>query len=107
MPDWVDLKRENSKVLELTAAPLRSSGRKTRPYHLIVRDVGGQLQVREDGSQSRLPRHCPQRHLNDDGSFCLGLRAGEKIWDPIAAHRWWQQLQVFLTCQETAHETGA
>jgi hypothetical protein len=21
--------------------------------------------------------------------------------------RWWQQLQVFLTCQETAHEAGA
>jgi len=93
-------------MLVLIAAPVRSSGRRTRQYDLIVHEIAGQLKVRESGSHPLLPQHCPQRHINGDGSFCLGLRAGEGICDASTARQWWDKLQVFLVCQETAHESG-
>jgi hypothetical protein len=91
----------------LSAAPVRSSGRRTRHFSLTVREIATGLVVREkDDLQHLLPRRCPQRHINADGYFCLGLRAGEGIRDAITARQWWEKLQVFLFCQETAHETG-
>jgi hypothetical protein len=93
-------------MLALIAAPVRSSGRRTRHYDVTVHEIAGQLEVRENGSHPLLPRHCPQRHINADGSFCLGLRAGEGVCDAITARQWWDKLQVFLVCQETAHESG-
>jgi hypothetical protein len=88
------------------AAPIRSSGRRTRNYDLNVQEVAGHIEVREIGSPKLLPSHCPERHINRDGTFCLGLRAYERVCDIAAARTWWDKLQVFLTCQETAHETG-
>lgn len=100
------VERKTQRVLEMTAAPLRSSGRESRIYRLIVHEIEGELQVKESGDSRLLPEYCPQRHMNDNGSFCLGLVAGSGICDATTANRWWQRLQVFLTCQETAHETG-
>jgi hypothetical protein len=102
----VEVRRKGRIILAFVAAPVRSSGRRTRQYDLGVREIAGQLEVREIGSEPLLPRNCPERHINDDGSFCLGLRAGEGICDAITACQWWDKLQVFLICQETAHETG-
>jgi hypothetical protein len=53
-----------------------------------------------------LPAFCPERHINEDGSFCLGFRAGRKVHDIASAENWWKKLHVFLLCQETAEETG-
>jgi hypothetical protein len=43
--------------------------------------------------------------MNPDGTFCLGLNAGHSILDSASAEAWWNKLGVFLTCQDTAHET--
>jgi hypothetical protein len=53
----------------------------------------------------RLPTCCPERHINPDGSFCIGLRAGEGISDGTAP-AWWDKMHAFVLCQETAAETG-
>jgi hypothetical protein len=37
---------------------------------------------------------CPDRHINDDGLFCLGLRAGEGITVGTAA-AWWSEAALF------------
>jgi hypothetical protein len=47
---------------------------------------------------------CPG-HINNDGLFCLGLRAGEGITVGTAA-AWRTKLHSFLHCQETAAESG-
>jgi hypothetical protein len=52
-----------------------------------------------------LPPFCPQRHINEDGSFCLGFRAGTILGEEGWA-KWWDKLQVFLLCQEVASTTG-
>lgn len=64
------------------------------------------IEVRESPSGPLLPKFCPQRHMNEDGTFCLGLNAGSAIADPTKAEAWWKKLGVFLTCQDTAAETG-
>ena len=52
-----------------------------------------------------LPMFCPQRHINEDSSFCLGFKAGFFIASSDGARAWWRKLEVFLLCQETANAT--
>jgi len=52
-----------------------------------------------------LPTFCPDRHINSNGTFCLGLRAGHLVENTRTASEWWGKLLVFLNYQETAHET--
>ncbi len=61
--------------------------------------------MREHSGPSLLPAFCPQRHLNPDGTFCLGLNAGNAVTDFETRRKWWNKLHVFLTCQDTASET--
>lgn len=54
---------------------------------------------------AQLPAYCPERHVNPDGSFCLGLSAGD-IESADEATKWWEQLQEFLRCQAIARSRG-
>ena len=54
---------------------------------------------------STMPACCPQRHINTNGSFCIELRAGERIANGTAP-AWWDKMHAFAMCQETAAETG-
>lgn len=91
-----------------TASPPRASGRPTRLYTLVIAvTTSGLIRVEEAPSHPLLPKFCPQRHMNPDGTFCLGLNAGIAIIDAIRAKAWWKKLGVFLTCQDTAFETGS
>jgi hypothetical protein len=64
------------------------------PVFVFKREIG-----------NTLPSCCPERHINPDGSFCIGLRAGEGITGETAP-AWWDKLHAFALCQETAAETG-
>lgn len=60
--------------------------------------------VREVVPGTDLPRRCPERHIQGDKTFCLGLRyltvqSAEKAW------QWWVQLYQFLRCQGVAELT--
>ena len=52
----------------------------------------------------KLPGFCPERHINLDGSFCLGLPEGDsdEIVSSTAADRWWAKLRGFLRLQVIA-----
>lgn len=85
---------------------LRAGGVLSRTYRIVVEEAQATVLVRERDDASLLPEVCPDRHINPDGTFCIGLRAGHLVTDSGSAEIWWLKLQVFLTCQETAHETG-
>ena len=51
------------------------------------------------------PARCPERHIQGDKSFCVGLRKIE-IWSDEAADQWWEQLRQYVVCQSIAHQTG-
>lgn len=106
-PDWVDVGARVEDSYPLNATPLRASGAATRCFSLTVsRTPAGTIETREASDQMLLPPGCPQRHINGDGTFCLGLRAGANVSDPNAYVAFWGKLEVFLTCQDTANETG-
>lgn len=78
------------------------SGRQLRGPVTLARE-GGTLMVRPSGGLTELPlpEFCPERHINADGSFCLGrdrTLAGA-LANPVA---WWQRLLQYLREQVSA-----
>jgi hypothetical protein len=104
-PPWATNLNVAADYLQFDATLQRASGAHTRTYSLIATCLAGMVRVREDIVPGLLPSDCPQRHINSNGTFCIGLRAGH-VGDPASARTWWQQLSVFLWGQETAHSEG-
>lgn len=50
------------------------------------------------------PERCPERHIQYDRSFCLGLRP-LSVANRDEAQQWWEQLRQFLICQSVAEHT--
>lgn len=61
--------------------------------------------VREKEPGAILPSRCPERHIQSDQTFCLGLRYLE-VNSPERARQWWEQLRQFVVCQSVAERTG-
>ncbi|HEX7115625.1 MAG TPA: E2 domain-associated cysteine-rich protein [Steroidobacter sp.] len=75
-------------------------------YHLELREVArSTVWAREQPHARRLPAHCPERHINRDGWFCMYWQEGEEeawtINDADAAADWWILLTKYLNRQET------
>ncbi|HEX8513673.1 MAG TPA: E2 domain-containing protein [Allosphingosinicella sp.] len=60
--------------------------------------------VGEEVPGTDLPARCPERHIQGDKTFCLGLRYID-VRSPGDAAQWWEQLRQFLTCQAVAERT--
>lgn len=60
--------------------------------------------VREEVPGTNLPARCPERHIQGDQTFCLGLRYID-VRSAGDAAQWWEQLRQFLTCQGVAERT--
>lgn len=72
----------------------------------IRAEKDGFIQARE--TSGALPNWCPDRHINHNGWFCLGLDERE-ITKPETAdesNRWWARLIGYLQLQVLAAETG-
>jgi len=75
-------------------------------YRITAQQTGRRVTARET-IPTRLPRFCPERHINDDATFCLGWA---KV-DPLEvntvkdAWKWWATLIKFLRLQERAART--
>lgn len=78
------------------------SGAPLRVYRLLLQGVEAAVWVREIGPPKHLPKNCVQRHMNTDGSFCIGLGAPWIVKDEDGAHRWWHWLLGYLRCQDIA-----
>lgn len=73
-------------------------------YHVEVRDCGGSRLVVRESEPRRLPVFCPERHINPDGSFCLGWEPGVPRLpaSPKEARAWWSVLRGYLRLQDAA-----
>lgn len=69
--------------------------------HIFGRDVP---RVREEEPGTNLPCRCPERHIQSDMTFCLGLRY-LTVQSAEKARQWWVQLNQFLRCQGVAELT--
>lgn len=83
------------------ASPWQPGGGTPVVFRLLITSEGGRIRAREHGDTPRLPLACPQRHLNHDGTFCLGW--GEEdpsfVQDAEDAHAWWGSVIAFLDRQ--------
>jgi hypothetical protein len=88
--------------LRVSLPVLLSDGR-SLVYRLTI-TVTGCLVSAGETVPARLPAFCPERHINQDGSFCLYWRAVDEIVldGPGAARDWWETLLRFLQMQARA-----
>ncbi|WP_363315122.1 E2 domain-associated cysteine-rich protein [uncultured Agrobacterium sp.] len=102
-PSWFEVERQgHQKLIGVAKVP-------QTPW------AGGGLRLSIDGVRSphvgeetpgtALPARCPERHLQEDRTFCVGLRRLE-VDGPDAADRWWEQLRQWIRCQGVAERTG-
>lgn len=77
-------------------------------FHLALSFDADQVSVRELPGHTVLPAFCPDRHINGDGSFCLGWGRDNPrtITDETTARRWWAAVYQFLTRQAGASARG-
>jgi hypothetical protein len=104
-PTWADFRSIDAREAAVDMVAVRASKTFTRLFELRLLHLGDSVTVSERKIGGTLPACCPERHINPDGSFCTGLRAGEGITAETAP-AWWDKLHAFALCQETAAETG-
>lgn len=102
VPCWVTIERESRDEVSLIAQATQGSGKKGRQF-LLCLSIGldEDVEIRER-QPYLLPSFCPERHINEDTSFCLGYEAGSQVVDLETAQQWWEKLRSFLLCQDTA-----
>ena len=73
---------------------------------LLLRISGNPTpRVGEDTPGTCLPARCPERHVQSDQTFCVGLRYID-VGSAAHAAQWWEQLRQFIVCQGVAERTG-
>ncbi|MFC5565295.1 E2 domain-associated cysteine-rich protein [Rubellimicrobium aerolatum] len=76
----------------------------TAPVYNIIAEIRGDVVAAREAEPVRLPAFCPERHINRDGSFCLGWDGADDlaVRDEETARAWWRRLFKFLSLQERA-----
>lgn len=104
-PSWVRVSAIDEVRLRVEAAPPKLSGAPGDQFDLIINTGAPEATVTETISGARLPATCPERHINYDGSFCLGLRRSV-VASQEDAVAFWQTLRGYLLAQQFAERHG-
>jgi len=77
---------------------------KQQTFELSLYALDSRVAVRESQPGQTLPAFCPDRHINSDGTFCLGWGPQDPstITDETSARAWWSALVRYLEAQVTA-----
>lgn len=91
----------------LIAVALRLSDGRVIPHVLSIDARSPVPKVREQ-TPLRLPAFCPNRHINSDGTFCMGWQTADplSVVDAATATAWWARLLKYLRQQEIARRRG-
>ena len=101
-PAWFSIEKSNRDSLVGHArVPKTPWARDGLHLHIFGRKVP---RVREEAPGTDLPCRCPERHIQGDKTFCLGLRY-LTVQSAEKARQWWGQLNQFLRCQGVAELT--
>lgn len=102
-PSWFAVeRRSNNRLVGLARVPQTPWANEG----LRLSIAGDRMpHVGEETPGTTLPARCPERHLQEDLTFCVGLRRIE-VDTADGAARWWEQLRQWLRCQGVAERTG-
>ena len=105
MPAWVTIRDRAEGSLSVATAGAHPSGEPLRNYDLCIAEGSYGVLAREQVGGGLLPDNCLQRHMNTDGSFCIGYGAPREVVDLAGGERWWSLLLGYLQCQDIAQLT--
>jgi hypothetical protein len=101
---WLVIEGRGDRTLTVCAS-VRGDDGDTHTFKLeIAARSDNTVSLHENVAMRSLPSACPERHINSDGSFCLGPEA-EPIKTAARAETWWSELAGFLELQLRASET--
>lgn len=103
-PDWVQAEAHGDRLV-IVASVTRPSGQKSSAVSLCVWSAADRLYVCENEPR-RWPKGCPERHINQDGTFCLGLGDTLSPSNLEQADHWWGWLRKFILGQLVAEKRG-
>lgn len=98
-PRWATVAEGKALAASVSALP---SGKPFGPIELSIKVVSGAVTVEETATPTRWPIACPERHINHDGTFCIGEGAINSPHTPGDAKIWWEALGKFLVGQRYA-----
>lgn len=104
-PEWFKISAANADSIEGVAQILPPGAARGLTVELNIGGFADCAAVREGTSGTVLPRACPERHINGDGSFCL-CHPTPTIRSVDEANVWWQLLHRYLCLQRIAGRTG-
>lgn len=82
---------------------LELSDGSSRIYLLSLVDKKNKIYAKET-TANQLPSSCPERHINDDGTFCINWQGFQDltVLDQKSAIEWWSHLLRYLSLQVRA-----
>ncbi|MFN3548471.1 MAG: E2 domain-containing protein, partial [Mesorhizobium sp.] len=104
-PDWFNQTKDSSRAIEGHAVVAVANGVGRTVADLRITDRSGKVTVSETVVGMAFPARCSERHIEWDGSFCIGYRAGLGIRTVDEAVVWWGLLEQFLRLQRVASRT--
>lgn len=102
-PGWFTVTRQSSSHFEGTAN-VADTVWAAEGVALYVSEFPTPV-VNELVPGTKFPARCPERHVQGDRTFCLGLHH-LTITDADIANQWWEQLRQFMMFQSVAELTG-
>ena len=99
-PDWFTVQSRTASQVRGDAA---HGPWTTRPLDLMILSASCPV-VRETQPGTRFPAFCPDRHIQGDRTFCVGLRR-RPVDSLRRAREWWADLDQYLACQAIAEAT--
>lgn len=78
------------------------------PIYSITAELSGSIVSARESAPTRLPAFCPDRHINENSTFCLGWAKVDpfEVMSQDGAWTWWARLLKFLRLQERAARLG-
>lgn len=104
VPAWFSVSTASWTEIVGTAAVPVPGGASDYAMELTIRGQATAVRVRETSPQI-IRFFCPDRHVNEDLSFCLGFEVGIDVWTSDEAVVWWELLRNYLLMQRTAGRT--
>ena len=105
VPCWFSV--ETAQAVEVQGAARIDVSVAVEPYQIRLRIwVEDEEVCVAEPAPERLPQRCPERHINGDGSFCLGFNVKGLGKSLDGANVWWGLLKEYLKHQRTAEKTG-
>lgn len=95
--------RYSGKSYLTLSLPIELSDGRIIPYSLTVTQYENVLKVKES-TPKNLPAFCPERHINSDGTFCLGFGSDfpREVSNEENAVIWFETLYKYLQTQARA-----